>query len=146
MLASVTKTFSISYAHRLMNHSGKCSRIHGHTGKIEVTLWGEVNEDTGMVKDFGDFKPLIQKIEESFDHHTVLYFCDPIVLALEHIDPGDLGILLESITTIGCHPTAETLAEIVLTKAYAMWSTQGHARIRVRFWEGDESYAEVQNF
>lgn len=67
----IYKTFTIEAAHRLPNlpDEHKCSRLHGHSFRIEVHVSGDVNETTGWVMDFADvgvaFKPLFERL----DHH-----------------------------------------------------------------------------
>ena len=48
--------FKFDAAHRLMNHSGQCRNIHGHTWLVEVMIEGAVKEESGMVVDFQDLK------------------------------------------------------------------------------------------
>lgn len=57
----LTKVFTFSAAHEMRSPSftperneevfGKCSRLHGHNYRLEVTVQGEVDESTGMVMD-----------------------------------------------------------------------------------------------
>ncbi|MEM0485367.1 MAG: 6-carboxytetrahydropterin synthase [Thermoplasmata archaeon] len=65
----------IDYAHRLMNHSGKCSRLHGHTSLVMVEIEGNPDEKTSMIIDFNDIKDVIKR---NLDHRTLLNKDDPI--------------------------------------------------------------------
>ena len=72
-MASLTKTFGFSAAHRLHssllsdeeNHAvfGKCNNPngHGHNYELEVTVQGEINPRTGMIMDLG---ALMQTVQE----------------------------------------------------------------------------------
>lgn len=74
----VTKEFSFEMAHALEGHDGACSRIHGHSYRLWVTVAGEPSPDSaspkqGMVVDFGDLKRIVSReILEKFDHAFVV--------------------------------------------------------------------------
>ena len=51
----IRKSFTFEAAHVLPNHPGKCSRLHGHSYRLDVTLEGPLQADgpaAGMVEDF----------------------------------------------------------------------------------------------
>jgi len=51
----IRKSFTFEAAHVLPNHPGKCSRLHGHSYRLDVTLEGALQPDgpaAGMVEDF----------------------------------------------------------------------------------------------
>ena len=97
-------------AHFLKGYEGKCSNIHGHRWKVEVTVASEdVEEDgqiRGMVVDFKTLKEDLTKLADEFDHSLV-------------IEEGSLrettkNALLEEefrIVEVPFRPTAENLAE-----------------------------------
>jgi 6-pyruvoyltetrahydropterin/6-carboxytetrahydropterin synthase len=66
----LSKKFSFEAAHHLPGFPDghKCRRLHGHSFKIEVNLAGEVNPQTGVVKDFGEIKKIVKPIVDSLDH------------------------------------------------------------------------------
>ncbi len=74
----VTKEFSFEMAHALEGHDGACSRIHGHSYRLWVTVGGEPSDDRGspkqgMVVDFGDLKRIVaREILERFDHAFIV--------------------------------------------------------------------------
>ena len=74
------KTYSVDYAHRLMNHKGLCKNLHGHTGVVEVFLSGEV-QDNGMIVDFGELLWL-RNIVCRLDHAVILQREDPLLTIL----------------------------------------------------------------
>ncbi len=53
---------SFEAAHRLLGHTGKCKRLHGHSYRVRVLLRGPVRED-GMVVDFGHVKDIIDRLD-----------------------------------------------------------------------------------
>ena len=107
---SLTTSHSFDAAHFLYGYEGKCSNIHGHRWKVEVTVASEdVEEDgqiRGMVVDFKTLKEDLTKLADEFDHSLV-------------IEEGSLrettkNALLEEefrIVEVPFRPTAENLAE-----------------------------------
>ena len=58
----VTKTFTFESAHKLNNYEGVCSRLHGHSYKVEVTLSGPSLNDIGMLVDFSTIRALAENL------------------------------------------------------------------------------------
>ncbi|MDR2912012.1 MAG: 6-carboxytetrahydropterin synthase QueD [Alistipes sp.] len=77
-MIQITKEFSFEMAHALEGHDGACSRIHGHSYRLWVTVSGEPSADgtspkQGMVVDFGDLKRIVtEQIVDRFDHAFVV--------------------------------------------------------------------------
>ncbi|WP_158880919.1 6-carboxytetrahydropterin synthase QueD [Rhodanobacter sp. L36] len=67
----IFKSFTIEAAHRLPNVPAghKCSRLHGHSFRVEIHLCGEIGSDTGWVMDFSDVKAAFQPLYDQLDHH-----------------------------------------------------------------------------
>ncbi len=67
----IFKVFTIEAAHRLPHVPAghKCSRLHGHSFRIEVHVQGPVDPKFGWVVDFADIKSAFQPVEEQLDHH-----------------------------------------------------------------------------
>lgn len=65
------KEFTVEAAHRLPSVPAdhKCSRLHGHSFRIEVHVSGPVDEATGMVVDFADIKSAVKPLHAQLDHH-----------------------------------------------------------------------------
>lgn len=78
----VTKEFVVEYAHRLFHHKGACNHLHGHSGRVIVSVTGAVNPTTGMIIDFSDLKMACAEIVMRFDHALVLNDADPLVQIL----------------------------------------------------------------
>lgn len=137
MKASVCKTFQFHAAHRLLNHGGKCRNLHGHTYRVDISVFGEIQEEAGpsqgMVLDFDDLKRAWSKLEPLLDHKTLLDFHDPLFQAISAVNPEALGYELD------VPPTAENLAGIIRD---GLGLGGVHAEY-VRVWETPTSYAEV---
>ncbi|HKE94813.1 MAG TPA: 6-carboxytetrahydropterin synthase QueD [Povalibacter sp.] len=67
----IFRAFTIEAAHRLPNVPAghKCSRLHGHSFRIELHLEGGVDPQTGWVMDFADVRAAFQPIYDRLDHH-----------------------------------------------------------------------------
>lgn len=59
-LTTITKTFRFEAAHVLPDHPGKCSRLHGHSYRLDVTVGGPVGAG-GMVMDFADLTAAVER-------------------------------------------------------------------------------------
>lgn len=67
----VSKIFSFDAAHKLAGYNGPCSRLHGHTYKLEVAVTGTIKKD-GIAIDFEEIKKTVQKKIISRLDHTYL--------------------------------------------------------------------------
>jgi len=67
----IFKSFTIEAAHRLPNVPAghKCSRLHGHSFRIEVYVQGPLDPHLGWVMDFSEIKEAFKLIEDRLDHH-----------------------------------------------------------------------------
>jgi len=65
------KEFTFEAAHRLPNVPAehKCSRLHGHSFVVKISVDGAVGETTGWVMDFGEIKVAFKPILERLDHY-----------------------------------------------------------------------------
>jgi 6-pyruvoyltetrahydropterin/6-carboxytetrahydropterin synthase len=103
---TVTREFLFCYGHRLLGYDGKCARLHGHNGKLRVTIAAPSLDGVGMVIDFFDLKRTLGDwLDGELDHHMILRRDDPAARAL-----GDLG---EPVRLVEWNPTAENLARHV---------------------------------
>ena len=128
--SSVTKIMNFEYGHRILNHPGKCKRLHGHSGKVEFTLWGEVDKETGMVIDFGDINSTVgDYLKNTLDHRTILQEGDSLI---ENLPSEDIIIIKGP-------PTAENISLQILEQSSPLFPNK---QIKVRLWETEDSFAE----
>jgi 6-pyruvoyltetrahydropterin/6-carboxytetrahydropterin synthase len=70
------KEFRFEAAHRLENHDGKCRRLHGHSWKMTVAVFGDElisqGPKQGMLMDYGDIKAVVDPIVEQYLDHYYL--------------------------------------------------------------------------
>jgi 6-pyruvoyltetrahydropterin/6-carboxytetrahydropterin synthase len=65
---TLSKRFGFEYAHILPWHPGKCARLHGHSGHLEVKLRGRIDPN-GVVEDFYDIAAAVKTaVVEPLDH------------------------------------------------------------------------------
>jgi 6-pyruvoyltetrahydropterin/6-carboxytetrahydropterin synthase len=64
-----SKIFRFEASHILPKHPGKCSRLHGHSWVLKVSVEGEINQETGFVMDYADISKAVQPVIEALDHN-----------------------------------------------------------------------------
>jgi 6-pyruvoyltetrahydropterin/6-carboxytetrahydropterin synthase len=67
----IFRAFTIEAAHCLPNvpEGHKCSRLHGHSFRIELQLTGAVDPHSGWIMDFAEVKAAFQPTYDRLDHH-----------------------------------------------------------------------------
>ena len=67
----VFKEFTFEAAHLLPNvpKGHKCSRLHGHSFRVEIHVKGEVENRLGWVLDFAEIKVAFKPFYDQLDHH-----------------------------------------------------------------------------
>lgn len=130
MYETIETVVEFEAAHRLMNYRGKCNNLHGHNWKVDVSIYGEVDDHTGMVIDFAELKQLIV---ERFDHKVILNSADPLVRVLE-----DNNV---KIVTIDGEPTCENIAKEIAEMILKVFKNIIWVTITV--WENSRSKATI---
>lgn len=122
----VTKRASFEAAHHLNNYDGKCSHVHGHSYKLEVTVSGHINPDEvsdidfateAMVCDFTHLKNIIKKVTDIYDHSDLNYYFD--------------------------QPTAEVMCVYIYEELKELVDSDCTVEY-VKLWETEDSYAEYR--
>lgn len=127
---SVSREIHFCYGHRLLDYQGECQHLHGHNGKVLITIEASGLDERGMVLDFGEIRRVVQRwIDETLDHRMILHRDDPVVPVLK--EAGEPMYLLES------NPTAENIAKLIFDFAVG----QGYPVVEVRFWETPRCFA-----
>jgi 6-pyruvoyltetrahydropterin/6-carboxytetrahydropterin synthase len=114
-LTEIFKEFTFEAAHRLpfVPADHKCSRLHGHSFRVEIHVSGEVGEQTGWIMDFTDIKSAFKPMYEQLDHHylneidglenpTSENLARWIWNGLEQVLPGLSRIVVRETCTSGC--------------------------------------------
>ena len=58
-------------AHFLRDFPGKCSKIHGHTWKVKVSVTVKKLDDTGVGIDFDELKEIVNDVIKKLDHENL---------------------------------------------------------------------------
>ncbi|HNX68071.1 MAG TPA: 6-carboxytetrahydropterin synthase [Candidatus Omnitrophota bacterium] len=126
----VAKTIYFNYGHRLMGGHDKCSRLHGHSARVEIEMSSPKLDRQGMVVNFFDIRKTIGDwIEKNLDHRMILSETDPLA--------GLLRKAGELVVTVKGNPTAEVLAEKIFCAAKRMKLPVS----KVTLWENQDSFA-----
>lgn len=124
MKAWVCKSCTFDAAHTLPLHPGKCSKLHGHTYKVELSIECEVDPTTGMGIDMGDLDKFLEmNVIGLFDH-------------------SNLNDKFE-----GCQPTAENIADAVINAAGYYFNPSGVTiknAMKIKVFETPDSWVEVE--
>jgi len=67
----ITQSFTFEAAHRLpkVPPGHRCHRLHGHSYKVDLTLEGPVDPETGFVIDFFELERVFAPLLARLDHH-----------------------------------------------------------------------------
>lgn len=122
----IGKMFGFEAAHQLTGWPAdhKCRRLHGHSYKVLVEVYGPIpvfSDPPGCVIDFAELSDWWKNtIFATFDHQSL----------------NDV--------MVGAEPTAENLAAYI-AEVFKGWKfTRPIRLLRVRVWETADSYAEYQ--
>ena len=120
----VSREIDFCYGHRLLDYQGKCQHLHGHNGKVCITIGTAGLDRQGMVMDCSEIKRVVSRwIDEQLDHRMLLRRDDPAVPLLEQLG--------EPVFLMDVNPTAENIAKLIFDYAAA----QGFPVVEVRLWE-----------
>ena len=127
---SVTRELTFCYGHRLLEYDGKCRHLHGHNGRVVITLSTAALDRLGMVVDFTLLKRVVGGwIDEQLDHKMLLHCDDPALAFLRQQN--------EPVFVMDANPTAENIAKLIFDYA----ASQGFPVVEVKLWETESSCA-----
>jgi 6-pyruvoyltetrahydropterin/6-carboxytetrahydropterin synthase len=126
----VSREIDFCYGHRLMDYPGKCCRLHGHNGRLLITIEAESLDQQGMVLDFAEIQRVVHGwIDDHLDHRMILRRDDPAVPAMQQLG--------EPMHLIDVNPTAENIAKLVCDFA----KSKGFPVVEVKLWETPHCFA-----
>jgi 6-pyruvoyltetrahydropterin/6-carboxytetrahydropterin synthase len=127
---SVTKIIDFCYGHRLLNYDGKCKYLHGHNGRLEITVESNRLDEKGMVIDFNIINKTVKTwIDSNMDHKMILSKQDPLIPILKKAE--------QPMYIMEDNPTAENITKLIFNKV----KSQGIDVKEIRLWETPTSYA-----
>ena len=136
----VTKAFDFSYGHVLPNHKGKCRNPHGHNCRLEVTVEGDVSNETGMIIDFGDLKLVVKGVVDEYNHAWIFGTEGPQELLELFVKLGWRHVILNARAA-----TAEELCYTLIEQIAIALNDNNYDGLRVslRLYETPDSWVEV---
>ncbi len=124
--------FKFDSAHYTAGITDKCTNIHGHTFTLNVEIeGGEVDEEKGMVLDFGILKNTVREILEDWDHK----FLVPENKIGEVKTKGPFNIEIKPVE--GNAATTENIARQIAKEIHQELDFP----VKVELYEGEKSYA-----
>lgn len=70
-MIELTQEFTFDAAHWLETGAAENRRLHGHSFYVEVTLRGEPDAKTGILRDLGEVKAALDSIRDELDHRLL---------------------------------------------------------------------------
>jgi len=126
--------------HRVVNHESKCRTLHGHEYRAEIFARASQLDHLGRVIDFGVIKTKVGGwIEENWDHNMILWSQDPNLPLIQRCEGAKKPYVTDFNTT------AENLAAFLLKKANELLAADGVTVTRIKLWETQNCYVEVQS-
>lgn len=106
----LTTHASFDSAHFLGGYEGKCSNLHGHRWKLEVTVQSQQLEESGqtrgMIVDFGELKKDVKALADEFDHCFIVEHGTLKEKTIETLQEEEFKII-----EVEFRPTAENFAK-----------------------------------
>ena len=100
-------------AHSLRDYPGNCSRLHGHNWGVEVMVYSNKLDETGIAIDFREIKKQTKVVVKRLDHQY-----------LNEIKPFD-----------ALNPTAENIAKYFFDEVGLLINNQDVKVKEVTIWE-----------
>ncbi len=68
----IRKNYHFEASHQLMQHAGKCRRMHGHSYRFIVEIEGDLDPIQGLVIDFFDLDKIVEEqVIDRLDHRHI---------------------------------------------------------------------------
>jgi len=136
-MPSRTRVIEFDAGHRVLNHEGKCRRIHGHRYKIELTVSSTQLDSIGRVVDFSVLKERCGAwIDANWDHKLLLFSADPLAKIITAED----GLVI-----VDFNPTAENMAFALNKKFSELLRETGIHVTSIRVYETPNCWSDHVN-
>jgi 6-pyruvoyltetrahydropterin/6-carboxytetrahydropterin synthase len=110
---SLTVRDHFDAAHSLRGYDGECSRLHGHTWDVEVTVEGETLDGIGILYDFKRLKADLRSVLDSYDHQY-----------LDEVAPFDaMNATAENLARVAYEHLADLVGPGVRVSEVAVWES-----------------------
>ena len=135
-----TRRLTFCAGHRVLGHESRCAHPHGHNYVAEITAEAAL-DSIGRVIDFGVIKATVGAwLDEYWDHAFLVYEADRDLMKVFDGHPD------WHVATLDVNPTAENLADLLLSVSNDLLKSSDVRVVRVRLHETENCYADaVQN-
>jgi 6-pyruvoyltetrahydropterin/6-carboxytetrahydropterin synthase len=114
----ITKEFLFDAAHRLIDYSGPCANLHGHTYTAIINFAAQELDYQGFVIDYNEIKLHIKSwVDQYWDHGVLLNSKDKLVSAVSQLT-SKIYIFKDT------NPTAENIAKELFVISLHQINTQ----------------------
>jgi 6-pyruvoyltetrahydropterin/6-carboxytetrahydropterin synthase len=114
-MIEITQEFGFDAAHYLDVGAAENRRVHGHSFYVEVTLKGEPDPSTGILRDLGFVKDALGIIAETLDHR--------LLNEVEGLGPPTLENLARYIYRLARHALPEVSRVRIRRPSYGQFCT-----------------------
>lgn len=139
-MITATRRLQFSAGHRVYGHESKCANLHGHNYVIFLHAEAPGLDSVGRVIDFSVLKEKFGKwIDDNWDHGFLYYALD------QELAQAFRREELITMKTFICpfNPTAEEMAQYVLTIGPQLLAGTPVMLKKVVLWETENCFAEV---
>ena len=133
-MVRIGTTVYFEAAHRQLNDSSKCGKLHGHNWKVDVEIESNDINEIGYVVDFKEVGAICNR----YDHAVLLVMDDPLVNVLMRMD--------QKVVVMEKNPTCENLAmEIAECIMMVLENNKVYLDgLKVVVWENEKSFAVTE--
>ena len=121
-ITTATKRYTFEASHYLPEYNGKCSNIHGHSYKLEVTFTntnGLTHTNNPMVLDFNLIDDIVKPFVERYDHSYLNnFFKYPTAEVIANSLYSDISSVLKDGIKLNKYDDGLVLTEVKL------WETE----------------------
>ncbi|MEZ4752719.1 MAG: 6-carboxytetrahydropterin synthase [Bdellovibrionota bacterium] len=122
----------LTFTHRQYSHQSKCSRIHGHNWKLELTFACKETDNYGFVIDYSALEYINDWIRKNLDHTNIFAEQDPALSVLHELESDLFQIVVVQ------NSSTEGIAEFIHDSLNPMVLSQTKERAwmnKVKLWE-----------
>lgn len=137
IMICLTKIFRFEAAHALYGYPGGCSKLHGHSYELHVTVSSGLPGNNyitgqGMIMDFKEIKKRVGEVVAGLDHK--------LLLSKEYLIQTSGNFSNDELVVMEVEPTAENLL-IYLRNEIALGLPHDIVLQKLVLWETRDSYA-----
>ena len=131
----ISQDFYWEMSHRLPWHEGLCKNIHGHSYKMQVMLYGDLDENQ-IIVDYYDIFKVVKPYIDKLDHCFLCESDDELMITF--LKTNDFKHLV-----IQGKATAENICNWFLEELRPQFAKYDNIhKLAIRIFETEDTYAE----